>query len=194
MRKLRISFSKLSRSRVRVRSFYSENYLPYRTEEAWGKYANFVKRDQQNIDQARVKRVKDSHNLTTKSRILDVGCGKPTFLAQVHKDTPANLIGIDFSDEGWKNNSKNYSELELRVGEVADLKGEKAVDVMTMWHYLEHDYAPQKHLKNLLDLTHSETKLIIEVPNFDSYTRKNLGNIGLGIIRLDIQHFIRQTI
>ena len=160
--------------------FYSENYLPYRTEEAWGKYANFVKRDQQNIDQARVKRVKDFHNLTTKSRILDVGCGKPTFLAQVHKDTPANLIGIDFSDEGWKNNSKNYSELELRVGEVADLKGEKAVDVMTMWHYLEHDYAPQKHLKNLLDLTHSETKLIIEVPNFDSYTRKKFGEHWAG--------------
>ena len=53
--------------------FYSENYLPYRVEEAWGKYANFVKRDQQNIDQARVKRVKDYNNLTRESRILDVG-------------------------------------------------------------------------------------------------------------------------
>ena len=24
--------------------FYSKNYLPYRVEEAWGKYANVVKR------------------------------------------------------------------------------------------------------------------------------------------------------
>lgn len=46
--------------------FYSKNYLPYRVEEAWGKYAKFVKRDQQNIDQARVKRVKGCHPLNRK--------------------------------------------------------------------------------------------------------------------------------
>lgn len=160
--------------------FYSENYLPYRVEEAWGKYANFVKRDQQNIDQARVKRVKDYNNLTRESRILDVGCGKPTFLAQFYKDTPAHLIGLDFSDEGWKNNPEIFRELDLRVGEVSDLKGESAVDVITMWHYLEHDYEPQKHLKNLLDIAHSETKLIIEVPNFDSYTRRKFGEHWAG--------------
>ena len=160
--------------------FYSENYLPYRVEEAWGKYANFVKKDQQNIDQARVKRVKEWHKLTKGSRILDVGCGKPTFLVQLYKDTPAHLIGLDFSDEGWKNNQESYQDIDLRVGEVAALKGEDAVDVISMWHYLEHDYEPQKHLKSLLDITHSETKLIVEVPNFDSYTRRKFGEHWAG--------------
>ena len=155
--------------------FYTSAYLPYRIEEAWGKYAFLVKQDQQNIDNARVSRLKKHHNLTPLSRILDIGCGKPTFLACLSKQTSAELIGLDFSDEGWKNEQENYHDIELRVGVVADLQNEKPVDVITMWHYLEHDYQPQQHLKELLQIAHPKTQLIIEVPNFDSYTQRKFG-------------------
>ena len=160
--------------------FYTKNYLPYRIEEAWGKYASFVKRDQLNIDKAKVARVKDYHRLSNDSRILDVGCGKPTFLARLRKEISAKLIGLDFSDEGWKNEPDIYPRIDLRKGEVADLKGEKPVDIITMWHYLEHDYQPQQHLRQLLDIAHSQTRLIVEVPNFDSYTRKKFGEHWAG--------------
>jgi hypothetical protein len=49
-----------------------------------------------------------------------------------------------------------------------------------MWHYLEHDYQPQKHLKELLTIAHSETRLIVEVPNFASYTRRKFGKYWAG--------------
>jgi 2-polyprenyl-3-methyl-5-hydroxy-6-metoxy-1,4-benzoquinol methylase len=160
--------------------FYTSAYLPYRVEEAWGKYASFVKQNQQNIDKARVKRLKVHHQITKQSRILDVGCGKPTFLACLQKQTDAELIGIDFSNEGWKNEQETYHNIDLRIAEVADLQGEKPIDVITMWHYLEHDYNPQLHLKQLLGITHSQTKLIIEVPNFDSYTRRKFGQYWAG--------------
>ena len=155
--------------------FYTSAYLPYRIEEAWGKYAFLVKYDQQNIDNARVSRLKKHHTLTAHSRILDIGCGKPTFLACLRKQTSAELIGLDFSDEGWKKEQENYHGIELRVGEVADLQNEKPVDVITMWHYLEHDYQPQQHLQELLQIAHPKTQLIIEVPNFDSYTQRKFG-------------------
>ena len=155
--------------------FYTSAYLPYRIEEAWGKYAFLVKYDQQNIDNARVSRLKKHHTLTAHSRILDIGCGKPTFLACLRKQTSAELIGLDFSDEGWKKEQENYHGIELRVGEVADLQNEKPVDVITMWHYLEHDYQPQQHLQELLQIAHPQTQLIIEVPNFDSYTQRKFG-------------------
>lgn len=167
----------------RLGEFYTSAYLPYRVEEAWGKYANFVKSDQKKIDWKRVQRVQAFHNITSKSRILDVGCGKPTFLAALRKttpDTPPHLIGIDFSDEGWANEPNAYKGIDLRKGEVADLKGEPPVDVITMWHYLEHDYRPQEHLRKLLDISHSETRLIIEVPNFDSRTRRKFGENWAG--------------
>ncbi len=160
--------------------FYTAAYLPYRVEEAWGKYASFVKQDQQNIDKARVRRVKKHHELTTASRILDVGCGKPTFLACLRNDTPAQLIGLDFSEEGWVNAPQTYRGIDLRKGEVADLRGEPPVDVITMWHYLEHDYQPQQHLRELLAVAKPETRLIVEVPNFDSYTRRKFGQHWAG--------------
>lgn len=155
--------------------FYTESYLPYRIEEAWGRYASFVKKDQQKIDQARVKLLKKHHQISDRSRILDVGCGKPTFLAALGKTCKAQLIGLDFSAEGWINDPGNYSNLTLRTGEIKDLTDEKAMDVITMWHYLEHDYNPQAHLKQLLKLSHENTQLIVEVPNFDSYTRRKFG-------------------
>ena len=37
--------------------FYTSAYLPYRVEEAWGKYPSFVKKDQIQIDKARVQRI-----------------------------------------------------------------------------------------------------------------------------------------
>ena len=155
--------------------FYIASYLPYRVEEAWGKYASFVKQDQQQIDKARVRLLIKQNKLSTQSRILDIGCGKPTFLASLRDTIKANLIGLDFSDEGWKNDRDLYHNIDLRTGEITDLGNEKTMDVITMWHYLEHDYHPQQHLKQLLNYSHAHTRLIVEVPNFDSYTRKKFG-------------------
>ena len=155
--------------------FYTASYLPYRVEEAWGKYASFVKKDQEQIDKARVQRLIKHSRLSAQSRILDIGCGKPTFLSSLRKSTEANLIGLDFSDEGWKNDTDSYRNIDLRTGEIADLSNEKTMDIITMWHYLEHDYQPQQHLKQLLNYSHADTRLIIEVPNFNSYTRKKFG-------------------
>jgi 2-polyprenyl-3-methyl-5-hydroxy-6-metoxy-1,4-benzoquinol methylase len=155
--------------------FYTASYLPYRVEEAWGKYASFVKKDQEQIDKARVQRLMKHSKLSAQSRVLDIGCGKPTFLDSLRKSTEANLIGLDFSDEGWKNDTDSYRNIDLRTGEIADLGNEKPMDIITMWHYLEHDYQPQEHLKQLLDYSHADTRLIIEVPNFNSYTRKKFG-------------------
>lgn len=155
--------------------FYTASYLPYRVEEAWGKYTSFVKQDQQQIDKARVQLLIKHCNLTNQTRILDIGCGKPTFLASLRDTIKANLIGLDFSDEGWKNDRDLYHNIDLRTGEITDLGNEKQMDVITMWHYLEHDYQPQQHLKQLLNYSHAQTRLIVEVPNFDSYTRKKFG-------------------
>jgi 2-polyprenyl-3-methyl-5-hydroxy-6-metoxy-1,4-benzoquinol methylase len=160
--------------------FYTASYLPYRVEEAWGKYAAFVKKDQLNIDNARLRRVKKHHELTSSSRILDVGCGKPTFLACLRKASSSQVVGIDFSDEGWASNPDSYKGIELRKGEVANLESEQPFDVITMWHYLEHDYHPKRHLRQLLNIAHPETRLIVEVPNFDSFTRKKFGYYWAG--------------
>ena len=60
----------------------------------------------------------------------------------------------------------------MQVGEIKDLPSNLHPDVITMWHYLEHDYNPYENLKALKKICKPSTKLVIEVPNFNSLSRK----------------------
>jgi hypothetical protein len=63
---------------------------------------------------------------------------------------------------------------------VKDLPADLRPDIITMWHYLEHDYDPVETLKRLKSIAHSQTTLIIEVPNYDSESRKKFGEHWAG--------------
>lgn len=152
--------------------YYQEYYLPYRGGSAWGRYNRLVEKDQLKIDRQRANLVK---SYITDGVVLDIGCGKPTFLSEICDDTDFEGIGVDFSDHGWSTDTDNYAAIELHVSEPHDTKISKKADAITMWHYLEHDYDPDRTLTSMLDHAHDETKLIIEVPNFDSSTRRSFG-------------------
>ena len=81
--------------------------MPYRKSKAWGKFEKFVARSQQKLDLKRVKLIKGIHNLSEEFLILDIGCGNPTFLKAFQKKVNCKTMGIDFSDEGWKNQDHN---------------------------------------------------------------------------------------
>ena len=159
----------------KLKNYYTSHYLPYRGSEAWGKYESFVKGSQQKLDLTRVERIKEWHKTTSNSLLLDVGCGKPSFLKACKDELKCNTLGIDFSDEGWNNSTEDYASLDLQVAEIKDLPLGLHPDVITMWHYLEHDYAPQENLRSLQSISKPSTTLIIEIPNFDSSSRKEFG-------------------
>ena len=163
-----------------LKNYYTDFYLPYRGANAWGKYRKQVESSQLKLDQKRYHLVNQHAKLSNKSVLLDIGCGKPDFLQKCYDQSACQGIGIDFSDEGWKNQAQSYQNLDLKVAEVKDLDADLKVDAITMWHYLEHDYTPIENLKRLKKHTHSNTKLIIEVPNFDSSSRKKYGSHWAG--------------
>ena len=111
---------------------------------------------------------------------MDVGCGNPTFLKACQQKLDCKTIGIDFNDSGWKNQLKSFKKIDLRVGEIKDLPANLKPDVITMWHYLEHDYNPLENLKSLKKISKPSTKLVIEVPNFNSISRKKYGKDWAG--------------
>lgn len=158
--------------------YYTEHYLPYRGHQAWGKYAHLVEWDQAKIDKARAKTLQKYWKKPL-CKVLDVGCGKPSFLAVLKDENSFDCVGIDFSDEGWKGES-TYSKIHLEVVDPKDYISEDKIDVVTMWHYLEHDYDPTVTLKHLLKSVHSDSRLIIEVPNHDSYSRNKYGKYWAG--------------
>ena len=155
-----------------LKNYYTSHYLPYRGSEAWGKYSKLVEGSQKKLDLKRVKRVKEMCSVSPKSLILDVGCGNPSFLKACQQELNCKTMGIDFSDEGWKEQSTLFKGLDLQVAEIKDLSLNLKPDIITMWHYLEHDYTPLENLTYLKSIAKPSTTLIIEIPNFDSISRK----------------------
>lgn len=141
-----------------LHEYYDENYLPYRGANAWGKYASFVENDQVKLDQRRVALVQKYTQ--SNHRVLDVGCGKPTFLKTLSQHHSSKCIGIDFSDHGWSDNA-TFDELDLRVGEINSLSNTDKVDLVTMWHYLEHDYDPFATLSQVKNLLNNNGYIVI---------------------------------
>jgi 2-polyprenyl-3-methyl-5-hydroxy-6-metoxy-1,4-benzoquinol methylase len=158
-----------------LKNYYTSYYLPYRGAQAWGKFAKLVEGSQHKLDLRRVQRVAEWQSMDEQGLLLDVGCGKPTFLKACADQFKCKTMGIDFSDEGWKGDELAYSGMDLRIAEIKDIPEDLRPDVITMWHYLEHDYHPLSNLKHLRKLAKPSSKLIIEVPNFDSSSRKQFG-------------------
>ena len=77
--------------------YYTDAYLPYRGEKAWGKYAIFVVWDDQKLNKRRVKLALEHLHKQAEMTVLDIGCGKPDFLAQLAKSENISTIGVDFN-------------------------------------------------------------------------------------------------
>ncbi|MBZ9629116.1 class I SAM-dependent methyltransferase [Psychroflexus sp. CAK1W] len=163
-----------------LKNYYTKYYLPYRGAEAWGKFEKLVENSFKKLDSRKLKRLNKVHKLTPSSVILDIGCGQPSFLKMCKDQTNCQTHGIDFSNEGWLHQSLKYEGLNLQIGEICDLSKELKPDVITMWHYLEHDYTPSYNLNYLKSISKPTTKLIIEVPNFESSSRRKFGKNWAG--------------
>jgi ubiquinone/menaquinone biosynthesis C-methylase UbiE len=152
--------------------YYPYYYLPYRGARAWGKYAPLVQSGFRQMDRQRVKNLKKVVPLSSASKVLDVGCGHPTFLKELYRQTGCEAHGIDFSDEGWKDSPEAWKGLHLNQGELEVLNPDARYDAFTMWHYLEHDYHPHQTLQQLRKHALPHSRLLIEVPNVNSWARK----------------------
>jgi 2-polyprenyl-3-methyl-5-hydroxy-6-metoxy-1,4-benzoquinol methylase len=155
-----------------LEGYYTDFYLPYRGASAWGKYEKLAYISQKRLDAKRANLLKQYSSPNEASTILDVGCGNPTFLETCSKLFKSSLYGIDFSDNGWIKDKKRFKKLNLRVGNIDNLKENFSPDIITLWHYLEHDYYPNKTLKKLAEISQPKTKLYVEVPNYESLGRK----------------------
>jgi SAM-dependent methyltransferase len=158
-------------------AYYGPDYLPYRGAGAWGRWAPLVERAMHAMDARRVALVRRqaAAPVGQATRVLDVGCGRPTFLAALRAATGCEAVGVDFSDEGWRREPERWRGLELHEGELAEAPLEGPFDVVTMWHYLEHDYDPAGALRRLRALAAPGARIVIEVPDHGAWTRRLQG-------------------
>jgi SAM-dependent methyltransferase len=118
------------------------------------------------LDRAKIRLVRRYVELGASSAILDVGCGAGTFLSSLREATGATVVGVDFVDLSGR---PNMAGVEFHHGLFSDQDvGDARFDLVTMWHFLEHDYDPRGSLDHAARALKPGGRILIEVPRLDS--------------------------
>ena len=106
-----------------------------------------------------------------KGNILDVGTGTGFFLNQM-KEHAWDVSGTEKSPEA-REFAKNEFGIDIEESEQLFQLKEKQYDAITLWHVLEHIHRIDENMKAFVRLLKPNGKLIIAVPNHDSYDAKH---------------------
>jgi 2-polyprenyl-3-methyl-5-hydroxy-6-metoxy-1,4-benzoquinol methylase len=109
------------------------------------------------------------NSLSKKGALLDVGCGTGYFLKACKEDGWA-VEGTEPDPDARK-----LAE-ELTKSEVSETilskNNYQSYDIITMWHVLEHVHRLNECMERIAKLLKENARLIIAVPNCDSYDAK----------------------
>jgi hypothetical protein len=97
-------------------------------------------------------------------RLLDAGCYDGAFLAQLPDDL--EKIGVDVDAPAIARGRQMLGEKgpEFIHGDFETFSCEKSLDVITMFHVLEHLRRPVAVLRNLRSMANAGTRLVVEIP------------------------------
>jgi SAM-dependent methyltransferase len=113
------------------------------------------------------KKVKFLQSITNGKEILDIGAGTGHFLNQCVKNSfVAEGLEPDIDARSF---AKTNFDLNLRPIEDLHVIKKESKDLITMWHVLEHVYDLNQDFGTLVDLLKKDGKLIIAVPNRNSF-------------------------
>ena len=157
-----------------VKQFYTDRYLAHRRHQKWGLLTPLFNRAMETLDRKKIGIVERYAELTSDSKVMDVGCAVGTFLLMLQKKYGCAISGVDFIDTSYY---PGFSEIDFYLG--LFYKKELPLnhyDLITMWHFLEHDFDPRKSLQQARMCLKDSGHLIIEVPRLDSLTYRVFGS------------------
>lgn len=140
--------------------------------------------------QARVARVAAGQC----GRALDVGCGDGAFLEEL-AGKGWDVIGTELSESIARTARARLGD-RVCVGNIQELRMSSAsFDLITLWHVLEHLEDPKRVLEESRRLLKADGKIIVAVPNIESWQARLFGRDWL---HLDVPrhrwHFSARTL
>lgn len=148
--------------------FYDDNYIAHRQRKSWGVLTPFYNWVMGKMDRDKLKIVTRVLRLGRESRVLDVGCAVGTFLLHLREKLGVQISGVDFKKF---EHYPGFETIDFHQGLFYEQRfDEKSFDLVTMWHFLEHDYDPRRSLQTARRVLKDEGLLVIEVPRLDSLT------------------------
>jgi SAM-dependent methyltransferase len=109
---------------------------------------------------------------TSRSRLLDVGCGSGAFLHAIGTLTGCEVCGVDLSRAAVVA-AKQAHGVEVFAGTLPEAPfADESFDVVTAWWYLEHVPNPVEVLRKVHQLLKPDGRCIMGVPNVDSFNAR----------------------
>lgn len=108
-----------------------------------------------------------------KGALLDIGCGTGEF-ANVMKQNGWSVRGIEPGISAREMAKRNYG-LDVQPEEALTDIAPESMDVITMWHVLEHVPDLQGRVKELQSILKQDGLLIVAVPNRNSHDAQHYG-------------------
>ena len=162
-----------------IKEFYDSEYIAHRKKKDWGILTPLYERAMNKHDREKDKLVSKYIRITSQTEVLDVGCAVGTFLLHLHKKYNCNISGVDFKEDLTY---PDFDKINFYEGLFYEQPiEENKYDLVSMWHFFEHDYDPNKSLEMAKKVLKPDGKLIIEIPRLDSITFKLFGNKWPGV-------------
>ena len=146
-----------------------------------------------------VKKVNLKHKLkiATKGfqtgKLLDIGCGVGDFI-HVAEQQGWKCLGVEPSDDA-KAIARKRIKANIINSEVLEEIPDKAFDVITMWHVLEHVDDLKWQIEQLSRLIKPNGRIVIAVPNYKSYDGQFYKELWAAYdVPRHLSHFNKQTI
>lgn len=95
-------------------------------------------------------------------KVLDIGCGSGNFLRTLSEDIIK--IGVDIDKTSIDIAQQKNQDIKFICSDFVDLNYSEDIDLITMYHVLEHLPNPKEVLNRLYELSSDNTNLLIEVP------------------------------
>ena len=180
-----------------IGEYYDDNYIAHRKKRRWGMFTPLVEHGMNKLDADKDRIVSRYVDLDARSVVLDVGCAVGTFLQRLRERHGASVVGLDFKDLSGHPSLRGV-EFHRSLFYEALLASER-FDLVTMWHFLEHDYDPMRSLRTARRVLKPGATLVIEVPRLDCRTFAWFGTRWPGLqapqhtVLLDKAHLLQMV-
>lgn len=162
-----------------IGAWYDDEYIAHRKETDWGLLTKFYERGMQKHDRQKDRLVSRYLQLDQQSSVLDVGSGSGSFLQHLLRKYGVHATGVDFKD---LSHLPFYEGVQFHEGLFYEQSlPEEHFDLITMWHFLEHDYDPVQSVLMAERLLKPGGCLVIEVPRFDCVSYRLFGKRWPGV-------------
>jgi 2-polyprenyl-3-methyl-5-hydroxy-6-metoxy-1,4-benzoquinol methylase len=119
-------------------------------------------------------RIRFFRKFRKKGLVLDIGCGRGYFL-HACRIRGYDVVGMDVSEDAslsvW-----NALRIPVKAGALREeLFEPESIDVITMWHALEHTADPERYIDQAWRWLRPDGLLVIDVPNYEGTDARRIG-------------------